>query len=140
VAIQMLGRQPGQKVLFEFIVTDFADWTFIRLSSVEHQGVKFLHRIRRPGHGSIYKPNSSNVELLKHSLIAFTRIDPAMGAYTLLEKLLVMNSLKRREHVFINEDVGLRLALDSGTIYFDGKILDVRLQTLQLDYTTFLDV
>jgi hypothetical protein len=140
ISIQMLGRQPGQKVMFEFIVTDFADWTFIRLSSVEHQGVKFQYGVKRPSRAGIYKPNSKDVEMLKHSLIAFTRSDPTTAAYNLLERLLDIENPKPRECVFVNEDLGLRLALDSDTIYFDGKILDVKFRNLQFDYTTFLDV
>jgi hypothetical protein len=140
VSIQMLGRQPGQKVIFEFIVTDFADWTFIRLASIEHQGAKFQYRVKRPNRAGIYKPNSRDVELLKHSLIVFTRSDLPMAAYNLLERLLDIGNLKPRECVFVNEDLGLRLALDSDTIYFDGKILDVKFRNLQFDYTTFLDV
>jgi hypothetical protein len=131
-SLPVLDIRAQQEVEFEFIVTAFATWRFVRLLSVRYNNIRFEHYVKKPDGRNVYSRDEPNIELLKNSLIAFN------GFSTLASIVWLIGELFRgTENILINEDMALRLSLEQFGPPWPVDLAEFK--TIEVDYTMFLE-
>jgi hypothetical protein len=128
------SEQPGHELEFEFLITTFKAWNFVRLSAVTWNGNRFEHWIRKPDGRMVYPEKSKNIGVLKEHLpIVFTTSELFIAFYVLISRLIYLQG----PITLINKDMGLYVHTD----ILDRYHLTIRaeFQKIEPDYTTFLE-
>jgi hypothetical protein len=133
ISIPVFEKKTGQKVQFEFTVTELATWKFVRIAGVEYNGSRFKYWVDMPGGINIYSTNHKSIDLLKNYLIGFTESSVTGTAFWLMQRFMHVGT----ERVFLNEEMALHLCLERFEI--EDNVALVEFKTIEPDYTTFLE-
>jgi hypothetical protein len=145
LSIPMVDERTEQQIELEFIITELFGWTFARLSAINYEGARLEYWIDELDGRNVYRPDSENTIPLKNCYVAFAwdseyELDACLElVYRLL--YLSENPWKRFQpevRTFIG-DMLLRLRLESYEFDEDVPIFNVEFDTLESDYTVFLE-
>lgn len=139
----LTDRFNDQSVEFEFIATDFAGWTFVRLAAIKYNGARFEHWIKSPGNTNVYQVNSENVGLLREDYMHFTKGSPNAICNSHIDDFTM------RKRTVINKEMALHLHAGfyeveekferAPNIFEVRYIFKLALDVVEPDYTMFLE-
>jgi hypothetical protein len=131
--LTLSADQVDQALEFEFVITPFKQWKFVRLQAVVWAGNRFEYWVRKPDGRNVYSKKSKNVAVLRRCLPIILTTDDSTAAFN---DYMARFLPTKGQLTFINDDLALHVQIDKVT-YRQGT-LDVNFGRIDADYTMFL--